>query len=207
MTGARLSGRRPPAEQKADKRKKLVAHAAARLFSHQTYLATSMDEIAVAAKVSKGGMYYYFPTKADVLFHIVDRVLDDLMDGLTTDLRAQPDRHARLRALIARHVAYYKGHLNEVRTLLNDRRCLSGKLAEQVAAKEQAYFDIASGVISEWLGASDNRRAPATFALFGVLNWIPGWYRPGGSATIESLTDLVYDLFTGGMDNLGGKTP
>lgn len=207
MNAAKLKDQSPAADAKAAKRRDLVSRAAARLFSRQTYLATSMDEIAAAAGVSKGGMYYYFPTKADVLFHVVDRVLDDLMDGLATDLRGQPDRHARLRHLIGRHVGYYRGHLNEVRTLLNDRRCLSGKLAERIAAKEQAYFDLAAGVIAEWLGPKDTRRAPATFALFGILNWIPGWYRQGGPATIESLTDLVYDLFTGGIDNIEGESP
>jgi len=188
---------------KATKRMDKVARAAARLFSRQTYLATSMDEIAAAAKVSKGGMYYYFKTKADVLYFIVDRVLDDLLDGLTEDLRAQPDAHARLRRLISRHVGYYDGHLNEVRTLLNDRRCLDGKLAERIAAKEQVYFDIAAAVIAEWVGANDPRRAPTTFALFGILNWIPGWYRQGGPASIETLTDLVYELFVGGIDKIG----
>ncbi len=197
----------PGPAPKATKRMDKVARAAARLFSRQTYLATSMDEIAAAAKVSKGGMYYYFTTKADVLFYIVDRVLDDLMDGLAEDLRAQPDAHARLRQLVTRQVGYYQGHLNEVRTLLNDRRCLDGKLADRVAAKEQAYFDVAASVIAEWLGPKDPRRAPATFALFGILNWIPGWYRQGGPASIETLTDLVYDLFVGGIDNIGKARP
>ena len=190
-------------EPKAAKRMNKVARAAARLFSKQTYLATSMDEIAAAAKVSKGGMYYYFTTKAEVLFHIVDRVLDDLMHGLVDELRAQPDAHARLKYLISRHVGYYDGHLNEVRTLLNDRRCLDGKLADLIAAKEQAYFDIGAGIIAEWLGPHDSKRAPTTFALFGILNWIPGWYRQGGPATIETLTDLTYDLFVGGIEKIG----
>ena len=207
MNAARLRDRTPAADAKATRRRGQVARAAARLFSRQTYLATSMDEIANAAKVSKGGMYYYFPTKADVLFHIVDRVLDDLMDGLAAELRGQPDKHTRLRTLIGRHVSYYEGHLNEVRTLLNDRRCLSGKHADRIAAKEQAYFDVAAGVVAEWLGPGDTRRAPAAFALFGILNWIPGWYRPGGPATLEALTDLVYDLFIGGIDKLGRENP
>ena len=194
-------------DPKAARRMDRVARAAARLFSKQTYLATSMDEIAAAAKVSKGGMYYYFTTKGEVLFHIVDRVLDDLMDDLTEELRAQPDAHARLRCLINRHLGYYDGHMNEVRTLLNDRRCLKGKLANMIAAKEQAYFDIAAGVVAEWLGPNDPRRAPSTFALFGILNWIPGWYRQGGPATIETLTDLTYDLFIGGIEKIGKAAP
>lgn len=207
MNAAKLHPETPAADPKAARRMDQVARAAAHLFSRQTYLATTMDDIATAAKVSKGGMYYYFATKADVLFYIVNRVLDDLMDGLAADLKAQPDRHARMRRLIARQVGYYQGHLSEVRTLLNDRRCLEGRLAERIAAKEQAYFDIAAGVVAEWLGPKDIRRAPATFALFGILNWIPGWYRPGGPATIESLTELIYDLYTGGIDNIGKEQP
>ena len=43
-----------------------IAKVAARLFCRKGFLETTMDEIAAAAKISKGGMYYYFTSKLEL---------------------------------------------------------------------------------------------------------------------------------------------
>ena len=65
-----------------DKRERLV-DAAVTLFHHRGYGQTSLSDIAEQSGVPLGNVYYYFKTKADVLYYIVDRVLDDLLDGLS----------------------------------------------------------------------------------------------------------------------------
>lgn len=58
----------------------LVAEAAIELFLEQGYDETSVDDIAKRSGISRATFFNYFPAKADVLFHEVDRLLDDITD-------------------------------------------------------------------------------------------------------------------------------
>ena len=196
------------AQAKADRRKATVLRAAARLFSRKTYLDTTLDEIAEAARVSKGGLYYYFDTKSDVLFHIMDSVMDDLLDGLQDDLARLGDGRARLRRIIERQIGYYGEHLAEVQTLLNDRHCLDRRQFKAIERKQQRYFEIVRTVVADCLGNGQKTTpvlTPLSFALFGMCNWIPGWFRPGGEITTDQLIDMTYELYLNGLAGFGGS--
>jgi hypothetical protein len=40
---------------------------------------------------------------------------------------------------------------------------------------------------------------PMTMLLFGMINWIYTWMKPGGALDHEALAPLVADLFLGGL--------
>jgi AcrR family transcriptional regulator len=75
-------------EAKSERSRRQVLDAALRLFSHQGYKATSVREIADAAKVSIGNVYHHFPDK--------EAIFKTLLDELTeiTDSRSFPYRRA-----------------------------------------------------------------------------------------------------------------
>jgi AcrR family transcriptional regulator len=78
-------------EEKSERSRRLVLDSALDLFSHQGYRATSMREIADAARVSTGNVYHHFPDKEAIF----KTLLDELWS--ITDTRRFPFR----RALIA----------------------------------------------------------------------------------------------------------
>ncbi len=54
-----------------------IAKTAAELFGTKSYLETNMDDIAAAARVTKGGVYhYYFKSKAEILYLICSTYVD-----------------------------------------------------------------------------------------------------------------------------------
>lgn len=58
-------------QQSADTCKRIAA-AAKQLFIQQGYAATSIEQIVVAAKCSKGNVYYHFKSKAGLFVHLLD---------------------------------------------------------------------------------------------------------------------------------------
>jgi len=59
-------------EERKEKRKEKIFKAAVRCFNEKGYYETTIDAIAAKARVSKGHIYYYFPSKKDLfleLFH------------------------------------------------------------------------------------------------------------------------------------------
>lgn len=68
-----------------------LEEAATELFFEQGYQHTSIDDIARRAGVSRATFFNYFPTKVDVLFRPIDRLLDEveaLVRGGTHPLQA-----------------------------------------------------------------------------------------------------------------------
>ena len=59
-------------------RKESIVRTAARLFAEHGYKATTMDTLAEACAINKATLYYYYPSKADLLLDISLSVQRDL---------------------------------------------------------------------------------------------------------------------------------
>jgi len=64
-----------------DNRKRIL-DAATELFIEQGAQDTSLAEIARALNISKGTLYYYYATKADLIFDVTDAYMEELTTGL-----------------------------------------------------------------------------------------------------------------------------
>lgn len=62
--------------------KERILNVAEQLFVEKGVKNTSLSDVARAAEISKGTLYYYFSTKNDLIFEITERQ----MDGLTEEL-------------------------------------------------------------------------------------------------------------------------
>jgi AcrR family transcriptional regulator len=183
-----------------------LAKVGARLFGERSYLDVTMEDIASEGKVSKGGVYHYFQTKEEILFFIVNTAIDDLLRGLPEEIYVVEPGRERIRILMQRQLDYYYGHLYEVKTLLNDRKLLSREFMQLVDLKEQRYFHLVESEMQQLLGTQDRGKlATVTFAFFGLCNWIPSWYQPGGPLSIDEIRDINFSIFLDGVASLAGQ--
>ena len=53
-----------------------ILRTAARLFQQQGYDGTSMNDVAAALKLSKGGLYHHFQSKDEILFNLMSHAMD-----------------------------------------------------------------------------------------------------------------------------------
>src|SRR6202166_4906362 len=77
-----------------------ILRTAARLFQQQGYDATSMNDVAAALKLSKGGLYHHFQSKDEILFHIMSHAMDITEARVINAVRQVEDPEERLRTLI-----------------------------------------------------------------------------------------------------------
>jgi TetR/AcrR family transcriptional regulator, cholesterol catabolism regulator len=190
-----------------DKRVRAVTEAAAKLFSTRGFLETSMDDIARAAHLSKGGMYHYFKSKTEILFAIVsefmDHVLADIEDQLTSIERAE----GKLSFLILRHVEIYARHMHAARVLLKEAYSLPSQDLKKINEKEQRYYSVVTEIVKELLGqgAGKDVLTAVTFSLLGMCNWIYSWYDPKGPIDPERLSEIIMAIFTEGVRGVGAR--
>jgi AcrR family transcriptional regulator len=189
------------ADSKQTKRMNAIAKVSARLFADKGYLETSMDDIAAAAKVTKGGIYHYFGSKTDVLYFICSTYVDMDLENLEQALSRIETTAEKVKFIIFRHIEHYTTRMFGAKTLLNEAYNLPLRYFKEVKAREKKYFAIVSGVLSQYPGAQGHKEivTALTFTLFGMMNWIYSWYNPKGRIKPEELSQLIYDVFTKGV--------
>ena len=144
-----------------NKRKRTIGKVGAELFSKKGYTETSMEDIAAAAKLSKGGIYHYFPSKAEVLYFILDNFMNIILKDLPEELEQIDDGLEKLRRLISRHIDLYPKHMAEAKTMWHMVPNLPPKYFKKIVAKEREYFHITANALRVYLaGLRRNRAQP-----------------------------------------------
>jgi len=189
------------ADPRQSKRIMKIAKIGAELFGTRGYLETSVDDIAAAAKVTKGGVYHYFRSKTDILYFICWTYVDLDLENLEESLARIEDPVEKIRFIIFRHIRHYATHEHGAKTLLNEASCLPSKYYKQVKERERQYLQIVTRVLYEYVGprAEKDLITALAFSLFGMMNWIYSWYDPRKSLKPDELSNLVFKIFTRGV--------
>ncbi len=91
-----------------DQRRAQLLALARRAFSEQSYDEVSIDDLAREARISKGLLYHYFPTKRDLYVAGLTEIADDLVAAIT----AVPEDGAPIDR-VRRGLDAYLGHVTE----------------------------------------------------------------------------------------------
>ena len=182
-------------------REQILAHAA-ELFARQGYSGTSMNQVAAACGVSKPSLYHYVDDKYRLLVEITQGHVNRLR-ALVADeaLQGAAPPEARLRDLIVRFMAAYADAQAAHRVLTEDVKFLEPKDRKRVLDGEREVVDAFARAIANArpdLGAARLQK-PLTMLLFGMMNWMFTWLRPGGPLSHADMTPVVADLFFGGL--------
>ncbi len=192
---------------KSDKKIVTIANTAAKLFSSKGYVATSMEDVAAAAKISKGSIYYYFSTKDEILDYILSTFMDAVLENAGHDLQEIDDPEERIRIMILRHVTTYTGDMYLAKTLMQEAHNLPAAKHRKIKVKEREYFRIVFGALSSYLNddADKDLLTVLTFNLLGMCNWLFSWYDPKKSIDPEQLARLIFDTFMNGLSGFARK--
>jgi AcrR family transcriptional regulator len=182
---------------RAARRDQIVAGALA-CFARAGYHATTMADIAVAAGVSKGTPYLYFPGK-EALFLALhqewDRGLTDRVDAAVGSLTEVQRRSPRriLRAVTAAIAAHVTGNSQTCRVLMEIRALAGFEAAiaavvrdDDARSREQLERLFAAGVAAgEWPAGTDPALQTRLF-LAGWYGLMAQWHLEPGSFSLEA---------------------
>jgi AcrR family transcriptional regulator len=186
-------------EATADPRQEIL-RTSARLFQQQGYDGTSMNDVASALKLSKGGLYHHFQSKDEILFELMNHAMNLTEERVITPVKAISDPEQRLRTLIRRHIAVVLSERDrEITVMLHENHPLSPALRKRINARKKDYVHFLENVIAEVQRERGSKGTvtarAAAFALLGMINWIYQWYRPEGSLQEESLVQQYTEIF------------
>jgi AcrR family transcriptional regulator len=168
------------------------------VFNERGYEATSMDTLAERLGVTKSAIYHHVRSKVELLELALDRALD----GLFAVLPAADDGPAvdRLESVVRGSVGVLVAELPFVTLLLRVR---GNSPVESHALGRRREFDrvvteLVRACVAEGSVRPDVDPALTSRLLFGTVNSLTEWYRPGGDLSADDLADgLVTTLFSG----------
>jgi TetR/AcrR family transcriptional regulator, cholesterol catabolism regulator len=195
-----------------------ILRTAARLFQQRGYDATSMNDVAAALKLSKGGLYHHFQSKDEILFEIMAHAMEITEQRVLNPVRTIADPEERLRALIRLHIEVVLSPRDrEITVMLHENHPLPPSLRKRINARKKDYVHFLENLMTEvqkkaqkkvpekaqtgTQNHSKGRVSPraAAFALLGMINWIYQWYKPEGELQAQNLIPQFTDLIFGGI--------
>jgi AcrR family transcriptional regulator len=180
-----------------------ILRTAARLFQQQGYDATSMNDVAAALKLSKGGLYHHFQSKDEILFNLMDHAMEITQERVVNPVRAIADPEEALRTLIRLHIEVVLSLRDrEITVMLHENHPLPPPLRRRINVRKKDYIHFVENLVAE---AQKKRQSKGTvspraaaFALLGMINWIYQWYQPEGALRGEDLTRQYTEIFFAG---------
>ena len=123
-----------------DNVKEKILDAATGLLDTQTFADISLAEIAAAAGVSKGTLYYYYKNKTDILFDLTNRYLDRQWDELiawTENKDKDTSVHRLVKYVVERNTASagMRLHLIHAAKLIDRYAAFERLIAEKIAER------------------------------------------------------------------------
>lgn len=201
-----------------DKKLEHILRTSARIFAEKSYHSTSMRDIARETDVSLSGLYHYCKSKEELLFLIQDHCFGRVVERLEERIKTVADPFEKLRILIDNHLSFFAANMAEMKVLSHEAESLAGDLHKHVTTKKERYARLARKILREIQeqkvsearpagrasndGAQPNGRVDltiATYALFGMMNWIYNWYDPTGKLSVHQLVDNITRLFLNGF--------
>jgi len=186
-----------------DQKLEFILRHAARIFAEKNYHSTTMRDISRATNVSLAGLYHYCKSKEELLFLIQDNCFGRVLERLEERLHEVDDPLGKLRIFIENHLSFFAANMAEMKVLSHEAESLAGDLHAHVSTKKDKYTKLARKILKEIQQQQEASAqidlTVATYALFGMMNWIYNWYDPRGKLKVSELVDNVTRLFLHGF--------
>ena len=177
----------------------------ARLFRRRGYHGSAMSDIGEHVGLNKGTLYYYFPSKSDMLYAIyqeayerLDHNIADVPEGLSPEEELVAYLNAIMRTVgaIPDVIAVYFQEHPWLETALTEEQ------ARLVRAREAEFTDGLRTIIKR--GVRDNafRRVNdqlLAVQLMGMISSLHRWHLAESEASAELVTDMMISYIYEGI--------
>ncbi|MEO5320401.1 TetR/AcrR family transcriptional regulator [Arthrobacter sp. CC3] len=179
-----------------------VLQIAVEVFNRHGYDATSMGILAENLGISKSAIYHHVPSKGDLLKLALEQALGGLEAILEQPQAQSGTAEARLEFVLRETISVLVERLPFVTLLL---RLRGNTDIERDAMERRRTFDhkvaaLISAARDEGSLREDIDPRTVTRLLFGTINSIVEWYKPGGSLSPEKLADDVITMAFKGLN-------
>jgi TetR/AcrR family transcriptional regulator, cholesterol catabolism regulator len=187
-----------------EERKDFISKIATEVFGEKGYRASSIQDVAQRANISKAGIYHYFKSKEEILANILIKNSDNFLDKLRNRVKQSEDQGLSPEESFKKLIETYANHINSDKNrrlvVLRDRHQLSGKYKKELFRKEEAIFRLIRKELRKIQNLDENiNQNTITFLLISMSHWLGYWFREEKSLSLEDLIDQNIKVVFHGM--------
>lgn len=200
-----MSGVQTANSNKSERTRQRILDAAARTFRDKGYAATTLNDIANAARLRAGSIYYHFESKEQILEQVFDIGIKRIFDAVVRDVEALNDDarpSEKIRVGLETHLRTLLQHgpyaSANIRVFGQSPRSVQHKARQLRESYEDFWRDLF--VEARDVGEIDRNfdLSLIRMFLFGALNWTVEWYKPG-KRTLSEFAEEVWTVFFHGV--------
>jgi AcrR family transcriptional regulator len=172
-----------------------------RMMAEVGFHGTSMRQLSRATGRSLSGLYHYFASKEDLLYLINYHGFTTLNETWKKMSASFDTPEERLYGFVYLHTHYYVANIDEMRVMNWGTQELEYERAMAIKKLKDRHTTAARAIIKELHGdaVSPRQLARRTFLLFGMMNWIFGWYSGAAHGAVDDLIRDIYSTFMYGL--------
>lgn len=172
-------------DSKSQRTRVRILDAAAHVLSVKGFAGTRLTDVAEYAELQAPAIYYYFPSREDLIEEVMFCGISDMRVHLQSTLDALPDGTAAMDKIMAAIEAHLRHEL-ELSDYTTASIRNSGQVPEHLRTRqkkeEAAYGRIWQGLFSDAIADGEIRAEleprMARLLVMGALNWAAEWWDP-----------------------------
>jgi AcrR family transcriptional regulator len=169
------------APSRAEARRQVILTVASDLFATKGFEATSMRDIAAAADLMSGSLYYHFASKEELYVAVQDASVSKIFEAVQRAIATVSDPWPRLEAAA---IAHCESMLDRTgfRVLVTPMfpPGLDGAVRSRLVQQRDRFERMIDGVIANLPLPAGTNRSLFQKHYLGAINWVGVWYDPGG---------------------------
>ncbi len=177
--------------------KETIIAVAVDLFHRKGYFATSISEIANQCGIQKASIYYHYPSKENILFHIQQVTMEELTAYLRNNLEGRMDIEERMGAAVRGHVRFHLHRQKETFIANSELRGLTPEHYREIVQKRDEYEQIFQQIIQEGCHAGVFAAEDVkilSYAILTLCNAGAIWFKPRGRMPVDAIAE-IYEKF------------
>ncbi len=190
----------PRIQEKRERRRAEILHAALRAFQAKGYYSTTLDDIADSLGLTKTALYHYFPDKESILWECHQESLAEL-ERIIEGAGEFDSAVEQLAYVIREHVRVMTDTL-QGSPLAFEVGAFSPERQQAIVTARDTYERAVRGIITRGIADEEFRKVDpkvAVFAILGSINWIARWYHPEGTLKAPDLGRQFSDYLVRGL--------
>ncbi len=182
-----------------------ILKAAARLFRDQGYVATTLRQIADAAGIQAGSIYYHFRSKDEILVEILDIGIDEVQKSVRDRLEAlsaDATPKQKIAAAVEGHLVGLLQHGDFTSASIRTFGQLPAHLKRSNQARRKAYSAFWDQLLAEATSHGSQQSGIdlhiARLVVLGAVNWTVEWYDPK-QGSLQKVAKQIASLISDGL--------
>lgn len=196
--------RRAVGEEQKDQRRDQILAAAKRVFAEKGFPQATIGEVAKAAGLAYGSVYWYFDSKDELFQALMRREEAELRDHIAGMLESTAaDGETTFRAAVRATLEFFEADRAAVQLLFRDSVGLGGGFGKQLAGIYEGFVDDVEAMIRDSQSAGEIATFPPRLVAFSVASLIGQMalrrLTTDDEVSTEVAADFVVDLLLDGL--------